>query len=319
MTTQPPSPNRTDALLAGIAVLACLPYVALKVAWLSGSTVGLTDPDALATTSMEVANALTLGMELVALALAVALARPAGARLPAWLVGLPMYVGTGLLGGILLVVPIQTVLGLVRGSAGTVAAQDAEPIADWVFGVVYGAFCVLGLALITLFARYGWRRWVRPRWMLTLGELGPVSPGTRRLAIGHGIVMVGVCVVELVITVSAWGTVGGHPVAAVLAAGLALTGLVVLARRRPAHWSARWPMLAAVVGSAVVAAWGLYFAVVLTLPNPLGDGVPMAGALALVGLLRAGSGASTPLVLAALRRSGRAREVPVRPRAESWA
>lgn len=115
MTTQPPSPNRTDALLAGIAVLACLPYVALKVAWLSGSTVGLTDPDALATTSMEVANALTLGMELVALALAVALARPAGARLPAWLVGLPMYVGTGLLGGILLVVPIQTVLGLVRG------------------------------------------------------------------------------------------------------------------------------------------------------------------------------------------------------------
>ncbi|MCP6134085.1 hypothetical protein NL393_33430, partial [Klebsiella pneumoniae] len=49
-------PGRLRLALATIAVLATIPYIVLKILWLSGASIGLKDPDALAGTAMETAN-----------------------------------------------------------------------------------------------------------------------------------------------------------------------------------------------------------------------------------------------------------------------
>ena len=72
-------------LLAVGAVAACVPYVTLKVAWMTGFTIGLSGGATLFTPTMEVANAVTLGLELVAAGLAIALAGRWRWRVPAWL------------------------------------------------------------------------------------------------------------------------------------------------------------------------------------------------------------------------------------------
>ncbi|MFX4778103.1 hypothetical protein ABTB39_19705, partial [Acinetobacter baumannii] len=86
-----------------LAIAGTLPYIALKVAWRSGSRIGLEDPDFGTSTTMQVANALTMGMDVVAVAMALAFVTAWGRRLPPWLVLGPMWVGTGLLAPILVI------------------------------------------------------------------------------------------------------------------------------------------------------------------------------------------------------------------------
>lgn len=82
------------------AITACLPYVALKVAWLAGSSAGSATAAGRADlhdVRHTVGNGVTLGMEIVAMMLALAFTHRRGQKLPAAVLLLPVWVGTGLL------------------------------------------------------------------------------------------------------------------------------------------------------------------------------------------------------------------------------
>lgn len=296
------SPSRVRVALAAVAVLATLPYVGLKVLWLTGSTIGLKDPDALSGGAMEAANAITLLMELTAAGLAVALVLDVGRRIPGFLVQVPMFVGTGLLGGILVLLPIEAIRAVVSSPSTeqTVAAGD-DPIEGWVYSMVYGGFGVLGLSLLAIFALHSWDRWIRPGgWTTRLSEWAPITPAQRRLTIAHGLGMIAICLAELVVSVRA-GLFGSHGVVAVLMAVVSSAGLTALALRAPGPLRGSTALVMAYVGAAVVAAWGLYFAVVMALPNPLRSDASIPSGLLALELLRGASGVIAVFVAKRLR------------------
>jgi hypothetical protein len=261
-----PPPAKRSALrtaLAVVAVAACLPYGVLKLAWLTGSPVGLSDPDFLHSSAMSVANAGTFAMELVAAALAVLLARDIRWRLPWWSLVVPMFVGTGLLGGILLIVPVQ----LMTGGTERPESAAADPISTWVYAIVYTGFGLLGLSLLTLFAWHAWERWIAA-WSTRLGDLPPTLVGQRAGVLALAAAMLATTTTELAVAAAAGIASSSQAVAitASLAATVAAGALVI---RRPVGATARVPLLVGFTGCAVVASWGLYFAVILTVPNPL--------------------------------------------------
>jgi hypothetical protein len=147
-------------IAAGVAaVVACLPYVALKVAWLAGSSVG--SATAAGAASLHdgrhtVGNAATLALELVAVLLALALTHRRGQKLPAVVLLLPIWVGTGLLAPIALGLPVGVIVQAVIG--GSPAPAD-NGLQGWVYAVVYGGFVVQAIALLTAFVLYARVRW----------------------------------------------------------------------------------------------------------------------------------------------------------------
>lgn len=149
---------RTIAGLAAIGFM--VPYIVLKLLWMIGIDIGVNDPDLMGSPQMLVANLMTGAMEVVGLLLALALIRPWGMKLPAWLILFPIWVGTGLLIPLMLTVPVTLIAALVSG------AGDAAPLDDvlqpWVYTVVYGGFIGQGLALAVAFVLYALDRWGRP-------------------------------------------------------------------------------------------------------------------------------------------------------------
>lgn len=157
--------SRPVALLQrGALITACLaavPYVLLKVLWLSGSTVGMTSAAAaseMSSTRVVAANVVTVLLLLVAIVFVTALTRPWGRRLPGGVVLVLAAGATGLLAPFLLGLPIGMVLQLLTGPG--VSQPEVQPgLAPWVFGVVYGGFGVLAMALAVLSAVYVVQRW----------------------------------------------------------------------------------------------------------------------------------------------------------------
>jgi hypothetical protein len=147
-------------IAAGIAaVAACLPYAALKIAWLAGSSVGsatAAGAGSLHDGRHTVGNAATLAMALAAVLLALALTHRRGQRLPAAVVLIPVWVGTGLLAPIALGLPVGLVAQAFVG--GSPAPADNE-LQGWVYAVVYGGFVVQAIALLTAFVLYARVRW----------------------------------------------------------------------------------------------------------------------------------------------------------------
>ncbi len=285
-------------VVAAVAVLASVPYAVLKVAWLAGSSIGLSDDRLLHDPVMATANALTLVMMLAGGALAQALVRPFGLRLPAWLVLTPAYVGSGLLGGVLLAVPVQLLLfatgwGDANGAANVAGGEG--PIDSWVYLVVYTGFAVLGLCLFALFPGYARRRWLRPGgWLTPMSGWRGLDRRERGIAVALGLVMVALVVAGLAVS----GLRGGAIDLSTLIAGAGcLAGLIMLAGRRPERAGVAAFVLA-FTGSAVVATWGLYLLLMQVVPNPLSTepAEPVALALLAVQVINAA------LTLVALRR-----------------
>lgn len=162
MTQNPRNPQSTQTVLLFLAVASCLPYLALKVAWIAGSRVGIPDGSPLLDhrAVMMAANGLTVLMDASVVVLALLLTRPWGLRVPSWLPALPMWIASGLLLPIMVGFPIQMLVtafgGTLRGSSDGGAPDFLEP---WVFGVVYGGFILQGLTLGALFVRYARVRW----------------------------------------------------------------------------------------------------------------------------------------------------------------
>ena len=153
-----PPPRRRLAACA-VTVLACLPYLTLKVAWLAGSSVGVASTAA--ASGMHdgryvVGNLITLGMDLVAIALVLALTFRWGRQLPGWLLVLPVWVAAGLLVPIAVGLPFGLMLQAVVGGA---PAPGGNGLAGWVYAVVYGGFVLQAAGILAAFWWYARERW----------------------------------------------------------------------------------------------------------------------------------------------------------------
>ncbi|URN00023.1 hypothetical protein LUW76_40100 [Actinomadura madurae] len=150
-------PGRLRLAVCAATIAACVPYLTIKIAWLSGSTVGWNDASAAEDTALYAGNAITMGMDAVAVLVAMAFTFPWGRRLPGWLVLAPIWVAAGLLAPIVLAVPLGTLLQTLFSSQPLTG--DANGLQGWVYGIVYGGFTVQGLGLLTAFVLYARDRW----------------------------------------------------------------------------------------------------------------------------------------------------------------
>src|SRR5215470_16242776 len=152
-------------LIAGYAAIAfILPYLAIKIAWISGFPVGMPDKNLVAAPGMLAVNILTFFMDLVAILLALTFAHRWGLRAPPWPALFPMWVGMGFLAPIAVAVPI-TILARMLGldssqhSSYETGAGGHSLVEPWVSGVVYTSFVGQGLFLMTAFILYADARW----------------------------------------------------------------------------------------------------------------------------------------------------------------
>ena len=165
-----------------VAVLATVPYLVLKVLWLTGSKIGTTHrhgQDELSSTRFVAGNSITLLLMVVAALFVVALTRSWADRVPARLVFVLAAGATGLLGPILVGLPVGLAVQAV--ARGEVRPAEDTGMAPWVFGVVYCGFGLLGLAMAVLVIAHVLDRWGslisrpprRPSWPYTLaGAVG---------------------------------------------------------------------------------------------------------------------------------------------------
>lgn len=154
-------------LIVGYATIAfILPYLALKIAWISGAPVGMLNKSLVADPRMVALNILTFCMDAVAILLALAFTHGWGLRVPARPLLFPMWVGTGFLAPIVVAVPmiaLVRMLGLDPGQPTSGAGAGTQALVEpWARGVVFTSFVGQGLALMMAFILY-----VRVRW----GEL----------------------------------------------------------------------------------------------------------------------------------------------------
>ncbi|GAA2453630.1 hypothetical protein GCM10010191_85430 [Actinomadura vinacea] len=157
----PPGRGRPSAVRLAVCyatIAACVPYIVLKLAWLSGSTIGWNDEEMAEGAAIYAANAITMGMDAVAVLVALAFTHPWGRRLPAWLVIVPIWVGTGLLAPIVLGLPPGLVIQTISGGPAP-ATADQGGLQSWVYVIVYTGFVLQGLGLLTAFVLYARDRW----------------------------------------------------------------------------------------------------------------------------------------------------------------
>lgn len=277
----PARPSAARLALGWLAIAGTLPYLTLKIVWLSGGTLGLADPALLADPSIIVLNAVTLGLDLAAVALALALTYPWGRRLPGWAVLLPLWIGTGFLVPIALAILPATLLSRAAAPAADGSGLGLEP---WVQPVVYGGFTWQAVFLLAAFVLYARDRWSTA--VTTAHEAAPgVRPLLRVLTVG-GVALAGLSAALQLAAGAGAADAAPFAVAAVYAA-LAVAGAIgvlALTRARTAHrWAAT---VAAWVGTAAMFSWGLYTAALVLGDTALGSvGSPAGGLAQLCGLL----------------------------------
>ncbi|MBO2459775.1 hypothetical protein [Actinomadura violacea] len=323
-------PGALRLAVCAATAAACAPYLGIKIAWLSGSTVGWNDAAEAENSVLYVGNAITMGMDAAAVLVACAFTFAWGRRVPAWLVLLPIWVATGLLVPIALAVPLGTLVqALVSAEPATGSGNGLQ---GWVYGVVYTGFTLQGIGLLTAFVLYARERWPEVFALRTADvQAGPTRPLQVLLARGAAVPAAVCAAVHLF---WAFGGTAGLPhdqavartapqqvldgVWALLAlAGAA--GLLALAgrARRPARFVV--PLAAAWAGAGAMFAWSLYGLVVtLAASRELGaDTAPGSGLVALGGVLTGLVIALTGAFLLAEHGGARRRDQSARPMASS--
>ena len=246
------------------AAIAVTPYLLIKVAW----TFGILLPDArMGEPGWRAINATTALLALVGVLLGLAFSRPWGERLPAWLVLVPVWVGTGLLVPMVLLAPVLGPAAVARDrAAGAAPTWSIEQL------LVVVSLVGVGVGLPIAFAGYA-----KARWPQALG--GPLDAGdapghTRRLQLPLArLVAVGcvlLCATKLYWTLG--GTIGIDPGrlegrdlwwhALTLSMGVwSLAGawaILVLSTRRGAR-RFPFPMLVGWVSSGMLLGYNLFF------------------------------------------------------------
>ncbi|MEU5775428.1 hypothetical protein ABZ819_19320 [Streptomyces venezuelae] len=308
-----PGTGRLRRVLRLVSVVACVPYLALKVAWICGSRLGIPDGSPLLEhrATMIVANGLTVLMDASVIVLALLLTRPWGLRTPAWLLLAPMWVATGLLTPIMAGYPLQLAVEAFGGAGGSSGDSGDEPFLDgWVFGVVYTGFIAQGLALGILFALYARDRWGH-LWRGRVGGLPSADRAWPRVAVAVASLLA-LFPATLHALWAAGSTAGlgearagertgGFHVLEVLDVvhlAAAVGGALVLVFRRLPALPVRVPLALLWVGSGAVGCWGGWLlAASLTGPvddltgGPTGPMVLAYAVQMITGLLVAAAGA----------------------------
>ncbi|MQA79423.1 MAG: hypothetical protein GEV10_13250 [Streptosporangiales bacterium] len=282
-------------LAAGYGLLlAVVPYAALKVAWLSGSPVGI-PAGSPARTEFGVANAITLALDLAVVVVALALTHRWGQRLPAWTVLLPAWVGTGFL------IPVvgQVAVGFGYGllTSGRLVDLENGLVDGPTYTLVYASFAAQGLLLTLCFVLYA-----RVRWASVLDRETALRPTVERIyttlprtLAGAGaaaaLLVGGARLYQAVAAPDSWRaepwtfytrvTQGVEGLLAVAAAVGVLALAYGASRVRTAHG-----VVFAWTGSAVLFSWGMFVTVAAVSRAPLSEGItPPAAVVSLVSLL----------------------------------
>jgi iron complex transport system permease protein len=251
-----------------LTIATMLPYLVLKTLWLSGNDVGMLDADLAHDPSLLALNAITFGMDVVALVIVLAFTHSWGLRAPAALVALPLWVGTGLLVPVALTMPVSWLAMMLSSPA---AGAGTDFLASWVRPMVYGGFTGQAVGLSVAFVLYARARW---------SSLFTRRVGDRTSGVTHPVqVLAAVVAAGLVAFVGLfrllWASGAGfglpdgyaaqssfddlwaHGVFAVAAIGAAV-GLLVMVLR----WAPRTPFWVPLVvvwaGSGAMLAWGLW-------------------------------------------------------------
>ncbi|MEU5990737.1 hypothetical protein ABZ806_17340 [Spirillospora sp. NPDC047418] len=290
-------PGRLRLAVCAATIAACVPYLTIKIAWLSGSTVGWNDTAAARESALYVGNAVTMGMDAMAVLVALAFTFRWGRRVPAWLVLTPIWVAAGLLAPIVLAVPLGTLLQALLSSEPVAAGDSA--LQGWVFGVVYGGFTVQGLGLLTAFVLYARDRWPDVFTVRT-EDVPKGATHSLQVLLARTAAVFAAAFATVHFFWASGGTAGlradeiEHRTAAQqLADGvwgvLALAGaaaLLVIVRRggRPGRFVV--PLAVAWVGAAATFAWSLYGLLVMIaqMGDLGGDSTAAAGLAAVCGL-----------------------------------
>ncbi|WP_370102394.1 hypothetical protein [Streptacidiphilus sp. MAP12-20] len=248
-----------------------LPYFSIKIAWLSGSTVGTGGSEVAKSSLFFGLNALTLGMDAVALLTAFTLTYRWGLRVPAWLVVFPMWVASGFLGLIALGAPPAFLATALTGSH--LSGGSSELVHPWVYGFVYAGFTGQGVGLAIAFVLHLRSRWPELFTVRVSGLARGVSGGTVK------VLVTGVCGLAMLTAAVhlywAGGGTAGVPPQAVAGRTLAgcvmeaahgllelvgVAGVLTLARRRSTGRLAV-PLAAAWLGTGCMFSWSLWGAI----------------------------------------------------------
>jgi hypothetical protein len=144
-------------LIVGYGAIVCaVPYLALKIVWLTGGDLGVADAAMMHDASMVALNVATAGMDLVAIAIALAFTHAWGQRIPAWLVLPPTWVALGLLTRFVLAAPLAAIAGMLTTRS---TPRASGPVQPWVYPLVYTEFVGMGIGLTLAFVFYARVRW----------------------------------------------------------------------------------------------------------------------------------------------------------------
>jgi|GEM_PF-811484 len=185
------------------AALSVMPYFLIKIAW----TLGLFIPtEQMGDASWRAINAATAVIAAIGILLALAFSMPWGTRLPAWLVAIPVWIGTGLLVPMLLLAP-------VLGPAAMLRDQEAGAADVWALEQLFVMLSLVGVGICLPLALAGY---AKTRWPEAFGNSMDYSrlPGnTLRLQqtmgrlVGVGCILLGMIKVFW----AAGGTIGIDP------------------------------------------------------------------------------------------------------------
>ncbi|MFF7122071.1 hypothetical protein [Streptomyces sp. NPDC008240] len=151
--------DRVGRLAAYGAALVMTPYALIKISWVVGSLAGLLPiGDGFDLTGWVVLNTVTIGMAAIGMAVALALVRPWGMRIPGPLVAFVAWVGTGFLVPLLPYAVLDPLLGL-SGDASQRHEGSGPAMPGWEAALIQISFVGMGLGLALALPAYLRRRW----------------------------------------------------------------------------------------------------------------------------------------------------------------
>ncbi|WKX70356.1 hypothetical protein [Streptomyces sp. XD-27] len=152
--------DRVGRCAAYGAALALSPYLLIKVSWVVGSLLGVTPiGEGFNQAGWVLLNTVTIGMAGIGIALALALVRPWGMRIPGWLVAFCAWTGSGFLVSVLPYAVLSTLLDSARGGSGGGGGGDEAAMPGWEAALVQFSFVGMGLGLAVALPSYLRRRW----------------------------------------------------------------------------------------------------------------------------------------------------------------
>lgn len=270
--------NSASRVLRAVAIAACAPYIGLKIAWMSGSHIGIPNGSTLLEdrTAMILGSAESALLDAVLIALVLLLTQRWGRRVSPWLLIPPVWAAAGLLSPIMVGYPLQLGVRMLGGTASPAGGPAARPfLHEWVFTVVYSGFIVQALALSALFVLYAGTRWGQ-LWRGRVSDLA-AQGATRGVQRATALMASAVMLVPLGSHLL-WATgstsgltapqISGRTsdfyaleAAYALFAAMTVTGLLLVAFPGTASLPLRLPLSMVFVGSAALACWGAYLMV----------------------------------------------------------